>query len=205
MKKKLVLASVLLASTFVYADDFKLGYVDVERIMTTAKPALALKNALSSKYSGKQKSLQALNDNLMKEQNQMQAIAKKANSLDQLSATDKSSLEKLQLQFQKDQATFQQQYIPFQQSLQKSQENAMAILLGRANTILKGISEKGSFDLVLTSQQLVYAKPKYDLTDQVIKQLNDIKSQNLIDQLNQADAKPLTANSLQSLSGSSAK
>lgn len=192
MKKKLLLVGLLAASSVVFADDFKLGYIDVDKIFTQAKPSLALQNALKSKYAARQKEIQSLNSVLVKDQEQMQGVVKKATSMDQLSATDKAKVEKLQAQFQKDQAAFQQKYVPFQQAVQRSQDYATSILLGHANTILKGLSEKGGYDLVLTSRQLVYAKPKYDLTDQVIKQLNDVKSQEVLDELSKAEAKAMS-------------
>src|SRR6185437_9437602 len=102
------------------------------------------------------------------------AIMKKAPSMDKLSAADKASLETMGAQYQKDQATFQQKYMMFQQSTKQTQDYASALVLGKANSILKDISDKGGYDLVLTSNQLAYAKPKYDVTDQVIEQLNKV-------------------------------
>ena len=59
--------------------------------------------------------------------------------------------------------------------------------MGKANTILKQISDDGNYDLVLTSNQLIYAKPKYDLTDAVIEQLKKVNSDALVKQLQNAD------------------
>ena len=192
MQRKLLLISLLAVSTLANAAEFKLGYVDVSKIFSTSKPALAMQEALKAKFDPEQKNLKSMNDKLVSEQTQMQAIMKKAPSMDKLSATDKASLEKLEIAYQKDQGDFQQKYSAFQQSAQKAQDFASAAVLGRANTILKDISDKGGFDLVLTSNQLVYAKPKYDLTDQVIEQLNQVNSAELIKQLDNAEKQPAT-------------
>lgn len=190
MQRKLLLISLLIGSTLANASDFKLGYVDVSKIFSTSKPALAMQAALKTKFDPQQKNLKTMNDKLVSEQNQMQAIMKKAPSMDKLGVTDRASLEKLQTTYQKDQMEFQQKYTTFQQSAQKAQDFASAAVLGRANTILKDISDKGGFDLVLTSNQLVYAKPKYDLTDQVIEQLNQVNSADLIKQLDNVEKQP---------------
>lgn len=198
-KKVLVVTGWLLAGSLAYADDFKLGYVDVAKIFTTAKPAIALQQALKDKFSPQQKSLQAMNDNLLTEQQQIDGIEKKAPSMDKLSPADRTKLQTLGVQYQKDQAQFQQQYQVYQQKFQRNQEYASALVLGRANTILKDISDKGGYDLVLTSNQLVYAKPKYDLTDQVIAQLNKVDGSSLVKQLGNADNPQLSPAALNQL------
>jgi outer membrane protein len=193
MQRKLLLISLLASSTLAYASDFKLGYVDVSKIFSTSKPALAMQEALKTKFDPQQKSLKTMNDKLVSEQTQMQAIMKKAPSMDKLTTTDRASLEKLQTTYQKDQMDFQQKYTTFQQSAQKAQDFASAAVLGRANTILKDISDKDDFDLVLTSNQLVYAKPKYDLTDRVIAELNKVNSAELIKQLDNVEKQPMNS------------
>lgn len=191
--KKFLLGCALLSATVAFADDFKLGYVDVSKVFTTSKPAIAVQQALKVKFAPQQKVLQGMNNNLVSEQTQMQAIMKKAPDMEQLSPADRSKLESLNSKFQKDQAAFQQKYAVFQQSLQRAQDFASAKVLSQANTILKAISDKGGYDLVVTSNQLVYAKPKYDLTDQVIAQLNTVDTVSLIKQLDNIENQPLTA------------
>lgn len=191
-KKKILLGCVMLGCNFAFANDFKLGYIDVAKIFTTSKPAVAAQEALKTKYAPQQKMLQGMNDNLVSEQKQIEAIMKKAPSMDKLNSADRNNLEALESKYQKDQMAFQQKYTVFQQSLQKSQDFASAKVLGQANTILKTISDKGGYDLVVTSNQLVYAKPKYDLTDQVIAQLNTMDTTTLIKQLDNVENQPVT-------------
>ena len=198
MKKTFLLLTALLGASTVFADNFKLGYVDVSKIFTTTKQATALQDAMKAKFAPQQQTLKTMNDNLVKEQNQVNAIETNAGSPDKLSKADKDKLTKLLSQFQKDQSAFQQKYSMFQQTMQKYQDYASAILLGKVNTILKNISDAGNYDLVLTSQQLVYAKPKYDLTDQVIEQLKKVDSNSLVKQLSNAE-KEQSATSLQQL------
>ena len=72
----------------------------------------------------------------------------------------------------------------YQQNVQKSQELALSLLMTKTNAILKDMSDKKGYDLVLTSNQLVFAKAKYDLTDQVMDQLNTIDTTDIIKQIN---------------------
>lgn len=193
--KKILLLSMLLSTSSVFADNnFKLGYVDVGKIFATSKPALAAKQALKAKFMPEQKDLQAGNQQLMNEQAQMQALMKTAPSLDKMTPSNRTKLEALNQKFQKDQANFQRKYMAFQQHLQRSQDFASAKVLAVANTILKDISDKGGYDLVVTSNQLVYAKPKYDLTDQVILQLNQMDTNKLVKQLDNIENQSLNTN-----------
>lgn len=191
-KTKFLFSGLILMSSLAHAD-FKLGYVDVSKVFTTSKPAVAMQENLKAKFAPQEQELKQLNDSIVKQQAAIQEIMKKAPSIDKLSATDKASLEKMGAQYQKDQGSFQQKYMVFQQRSKQVQDYASALVLGKANAILKDISDKGGFDLVLTSNQMAYAKPKYDLTDQVIEQLNKVDSNALIKQLSDAEKQAAAA------------
>lgn len=182
--KLAILLGLGLASSVAFADDFKLGYINVDRVFAEATPAKAIQQALKDKYAPQQTELQTMNTNIVNEQNQMQAIASKANSFDKLPKAEQTKLKTLETQYQKDQGTFQQKYVAFQQGLQKSQELALSLLMTKTNAILKDLSDKKGYDLVLTSNQLVFAKAKYDLTDQVMDKLNAIDTTDIIKQIN---------------------
>jgi outer membrane protein len=182
--KLAILLGLGLASSVAFADDFKLGYINVDRVFAEATPAKAIQQALKDKYAPQQTELQTMNTNIVNEQNQMQAIASKANSFDKLPKAEQTKLKTLETQYQKDQGTFQQKYVAFQQGLQKSQELALSLLMTKTNAILKDLSDKKGYDLVLTSNQLVFAKAKYDLTDQVMDKLNAIDTSDIIKQIN---------------------
>lgn len=182
--KLAVLLGLGLASSVAFADDFKLGYINVDRVFAEATPAKSIQQALKDKYAPQQAELQTMNTNIVNEQNQMQAIASKATSFDKLPKADQTKLKNLEMQYQKDQGAFQQKYGVFQQGLQKSQELALSLLMTKTNAILKDLSDKKGYDLVLTSNQLVFAKAKYDLTDQVMDKLNAIDTSDIIKQIN---------------------
>lgn len=195
MCKKLLLASLLVISSLSFADSFKFGYVDVNKIFTTAKPAIALREAITAKLAPQQAELKSLKAKLDVEGAGVQALEKKTTDIDKLSSADRAKVEK----FQHDQMILQQKYTIYQQTSKNIQDYASALLLGKANTILKQISDSGGYDLVLTSNQLIYAKPKYDLTDAVIEQLKKVNSDALVKQLQNADKDGQNMAKLQSL------
>lgn len=187
-KAKLALLGMSLASSMVFADDFKLGYINIDRVFAEAKPSKDIQDALKDKYTPEQEKLQKMNNDIASEQSQIQTIIAKAPSFDQLTKVEQSQLTTLETKYQKDQAVFQQQYAAFQQNLQKSQEVALSMLMSRTNAILKDLSDKDGYDLVLTSNQLIYGKSKYDITDQVMSQLNKMDANDIIKQINSQTA-----------------
>ncbi len=192
MKNKLLLLSAMLGASVVYADSFKLGYVDVSKIFTTAKPAIALQNSLKAEFEPQQSALKTLNDKLVTQQTTIKDFEASVGSPEKLTSADKAKLTKLGTEYQKNQMDFQQKYSIYQQTMQKTQDLASALLLSKVNMILKNISDAGGYDLVLTSNQLVYAKPKYDLTDQVIAQLKSVNADDLVKQLKTAEKEQAT-------------
>jgi outer membrane protein len=182
MQKKSLLAVLALVSSLSFAE-FKLGYVDVSKVFNNSKPAQALQAAMKAKLEPKQQELQGLKAQVDAEQAQVQAIEKKTPNMDKLSAADKSKVEK----FQRDQFAMQQKYMAYQQYAQGMQDYASALLLSKVNEILKNISDSEDYDLVLTSNQLVYAKAKYDLTDTIIEKLKTVNSDELLAQLKNAE------------------
>lgn len=187
-KFSILVSGILFVSQIVYAEPFKVAYVDVNKVFTSSRPALALQDVLKSKFSPDQERLKKMNDSLVSQEKQMQELMKKVNKTN----IDKEKLNKFNI----DQSNFQVEYYKFQQRFQKYQDYATALLLGKANQILKDISDKGNYDLVLTSNQFVYAKSRYDVTDTLLAKLNEVKSDDLVKKLNQVDEKQITPNVL---------
>jgi hypothetical protein len=104
------------------------------------------------------------------------------------------------MKFQENYMALQTKAMHFQQTAQKVQDTASALVLDKTNSILKELSEKGGFDLVLTSQQLVYAKSAYNITDQVIEKLNAVNSADIIKKLEAAE-KAMLAGGGQAMGG----
>lgn len=197
--KKIALLVTILASGSVFADNFNFAYIDVGKIFTQSVPAQAMQKVLKDKFAPDQTQLQQLNQALVVDQGQLKSLQEKYPSLDKASATGRATIERVSKKYQQDQMAFQQKYSIFQQKMQHTQDYASALLLGKANTILKNISEKNGYDLVLSSNQLVYVKPKYDVTDEVLSQLNKIDTQALVRQLDNADKQNLSPEALKAL------
>ena len=69
---------------------------------------------------------------------------------------------------------FQRKQREFREDLNLRQNEEMASVLERANRAIKAIAEAEKYDLIL--QDAVWANPRLDITDKVIKALSDEKA-----------------------------
>ena len=66
---------------------------------------------------------------------------------------------------------FQRKQREFREDLSQRQNEEMAAIFERVNKIIKQIAETEKYDIIF--QEAVYANPRIDITDKVIKTLGD--------------------------------
>ena len=66
---------------------------------------------------------------------------------------------------------FQRKSREFQEDLSVRKNEELARVLEQANRVVQQVAEKEKYDIIL--QEAVYVNPKHDITDKVIKALND--------------------------------
>ena len=66
---------------------------------------------------------------------------------------------------------FQRKQREFREDLSQRQNEEMASIFERVNKIIKQIAEAEKYDIIF--QEAVYANPRIDITDKVIKALGD--------------------------------
>jgi outer membrane protein len=66
---------------------------------------------------------------------------------------------------------FQRKQREFREDLSQRQNEEMAAIFERVNKIIKQIAETEKYDIIF--QEAVYANPRIDITDRVIKALGD--------------------------------
>ena len=65
---------------------------------------------------------------------------------------------------------FQRKQREFREDLNQRRNEELAIVLERTNKVIKQIAESEKYDIVF--QEAVYASPRIDITDKVLKALN---------------------------------
>jgi outer membrane protein len=156
-----VLLSLLLFAAPALAQEFKLGYVSLDRIIKEAVPAKNAQAKLEQEFSKREKDLQAQGANLkgMAEQLEREAPT--------LSETQRAARQKQLVELDRD---FQRKRREFQEDLNARRNEELQQVFERANRVVKQVADAEKYDLIL--QEAVYVNPRHDITDKVIKALN---------------------------------
>jgi outer membrane protein len=157
------LASGLLAGAAV-AQDFRIGFVNTERIFREANQAKAAQAKLEQEFSRREKEVQALATSLKAASEKFEREAPTLPESQRV--TRQRQLVEMDRDFQRKQREFQEDL-----NLRKNEE--LQQVLERANRVIKQVAEAEKYDLVI--QEAVYINPKHDITDKVLTGLNNLR------------------------------
>jgi outer membrane protein len=143
------------------ADDFRVGFVNTDRIFREANTAKAAQSKLEQEFSRREKDLNDLGASLKT------ASEKFEREAPALSEQQRAQRQKALIDQDRE---FQRKRREFQEDLNARKNEELQQVLDRANRVVKQVAEQEKFDLIL--QEAVYINPKYDITDKVIKALN---------------------------------
>lgn len=167
MSRWLVLGAFLLGSTplAAFAEDVKLGYVDLQRALNETEDGRKAKANLKKVFDAKQKELDEQQEALKKD---IEDLNKKRTLLPAEKVREKET--ELQDRMQK----VQQTYMRHQQDLSGKEQEATAKIFERMSKIINKIALAENFTMVLDRQQsaVLFAKPHLDLTNELIRRYN---------------------------------
>ena len=158
------LASLVLVAALAsqaQAQEFRIGFVNTDRIFKEASTAKAAQAKLEQEFSKREKDLQELGVSLKSGADKLEREAPT------LSEGQRTTRQKQLLEMDRD---FQRKRREFQEDLNSRKNEELQQVLERANKVVKIVAEAEKYDLVL--QEAVYVNPKHDITDKVIKALN---------------------------------
>jgi outer membrane protein len=149
-------------SAFPVSAEVKIGFVNSQRVLNDAPQAARAKKKIEKEFEKRDQELQKLAKQL---QTLQESVEK--NSLT-MPESEKRSKEREFGELNRD---FQRKQREFKEDLNLRQNEEMAAIYERVNKAIKGIAEAEKYDLIL--QEAVYANPRLDLTDKIIKALGD--------------------------------
>jgi outer membrane protein len=161
-----MLAAAVLAAgvTAAAAQELKIGYVNSERVLREASPAKAAQAKLEAEFSKREKELA---DVAAKLKTASEKLEKDAPTL---AEGDRSRRQRDLVEQDRE---FQRKRREFQEDLNQRKNEELAGVVDRANKVIKQIFETEKYDVIL--QEAVFAGPRVDITDKVIKALNGSK------------------------------
>jgi outer membrane protein len=154
-------AMLTLAAWGAQAQELKIGYVNSDRVLRDAVPAKAAQAKLETEFGKREKEL---NDIAAKLKAAGDKLDKDAPTL---AEAERNRRQRDLVEQDRD---FQRKRREFQEDLTQRKNEELASVVERANKVIKQIFETEKYDLIL--QEAVFASPKIDITDKVIKALN---------------------------------
>jgi outer membrane protein len=157
----MALWALALAVTPAMAQELKLGYVNSERVLRDSAPAKAAQAKLEAEFGRRERELNDI-------RNRLKAAADKfEKDAPTLPESEKSRRQRELVDQERD---LQRKQREFQEDLNQRKNEELAAVVERANRVIRQIFETEKYDAIL--QEVVFAGPRVDITDKVIRALN---------------------------------
>lgn len=154
-------SSLLLLSMPLFAEDFRVGFINTDRIFREANTAKVAQTKLEQEFSKREKELVDLGNSLKTNSEKLER------DLPTLSETQRTTKQR---QLADQDREFQRKRREFQEDLNARKNEELQMVLEKANKVVKQVAEAEKYDLIL--QEAVYINPKHDITEKVIKAIN---------------------------------
>jgi outer membrane protein len=142
----------------------KFGFVNTERILRDAAPAVRAQKKIEAEFQKRDQELAKVADQLK----QMQEDIEK-NSVT-MGETQRRTKEREFADLNRD---FQRKQREFREDLNQRRNEELAQVVEQANRVIRQIAEQEKYDIIF--QDAVFASPRIDITDKVIKALDQGK------------------------------
>jgi outer membrane protein len=155
------LAMGMLAQGHAQAQEFRIGFVNTDRIFREAAAAKAAQTKLEQEFAKREKELGDLANTLKAASDKFEKEAPT------LAESQRGTRQRALVDQDRD---FQRKRREFQEDLNARKNEELQGVLERANKVVKQVAEAEKYDVIL--QEAVYINPKHDITDKVLKALN---------------------------------
>jgi outer membrane protein len=157
----IVLLSGLLASGPAFAQT-KIGFVSLDRILRDAPVAQRAQKKIEQEFSKRDQELGKMAEQIKKQQETLEK-----NSVT-MSDADRQKRERELNDLNRE---FQRKQREFREDLNTRRNDELAGVVERANRAIRQIAEAEKYDIIF--QEAVWANPRIDITDKVIKALDE--------------------------------
>ncbi|SDX94677.1 OmpH family outer membrane protein [Nitrosomonas halophila] len=145
------------------AQEIKIGVVNTEKILRESIPAVMAQKKIEQEFQARDARIKQLSS-------QAKALQQELESNDGMTEADRRIKER-------ELATLSRQYHRAQQQMREDlslrQNEEYGLILDRINQVIQELAELQAYDLILQLQDSVYRSARIDITDQVIKVLDE--------------------------------
>jgi outer membrane protein len=164
MRRLMLVLAVALASRATFAQNVKIGYVDVQRAVQEVEEGKQARARLKSELDQKRANLDQKRANLEK---------MKADYDKQAPVLSEDAKRKKQEELQKAFIEAQNEAGQMQEELSGKEQEAMQNISKRLLAVVAEISDKENFSFVLDKAALLYAPAASDITNEVVRRYNE--------------------------------
>lgn len=164
LSRTLFIGALGLTALTAQAEDFRVGFINTDRIFREANTAKVAQTKLEQEFSKREKDLVELGNALKVNSEKLERDSPT------LSETQRSARQR---QLGDQDREFQRKRREFQEDLNARKNEELQQVLEKANKVVKQVAETEKYDLIL--QEAVYINPKHDITEKVIKVINSGK------------------------------
>ncbi len=161
LKKISIFCAMFLSLSYANAQSLKIGVIDADKIMQEAKISKAAQAKIQKEVTKREEDLKAISA-------KGQALLDKfQKDLAKLSDTDKQK-RKQELDTLDD--GFKAKQAQYEEEIAKIKSTELSSVISNTNAVIKTVAAQEKFDLIL--QDAIYVAPNIDITDKVLKILN---------------------------------
>ncbi|MBP6058583.1 MAG: OmpH family outer membrane protein [Nitrosomonas sp.] len=162
----MVLIAITLTSGFVVAtaSDIKIGVVNTEKILRESLPAIQAQKRIEQEFVPRDEDIKKM---AVQAKTLQDKLEKEGVSMEE---TERRSLERNLANLSREYQRAQKQ---MREDLSVRQNEEYSVILERTNRAISRIAEIEKYDLILQLQDSVYRSHRIDITDQVIRTLNN--------------------------------
>ena len=163
---RLMLLSLLalFAASSVARAEGRVGYVNLERILRDSAPAVRAQKKIEQEFAKRDQELGKMAEQLKRQQ---ETLEKNAVTLPESERT------KREREFADLNREFQRKQREAREDFNQRRNEELSGVIERANRAVKQIAEADKYDIIF--QEAVWASPRIDITEKVIKALDESK------------------------------
>ncbi|MBY0473617.1 MAG: OmpH family outer membrane protein [Nitrosomonas sp.] len=153
-------------SSFVaaFAGDIKIGVVNTEQILRESKPAIQAQKKIEREFVPRDEDIKKM---AMKAKTLQDKLEKESIDMEE---SERRNMERNLANLSREYQRAQKQ---MREDLSVRQNEEYSMILERTNRAISEIAENENYDLILQLQDSVYRSQRIDITDKVIKALNN--------------------------------
>ncbi|HIP76820.1 MAG TPA: OmpH family outer membrane protein [Psychromonas hadalis] len=141
----------------------KVAVVYPAKIMQESPQRAQIIKKLESEFKGRYEELQTLEKKIKKGESKLKRDGE---------LMSKDDVIKLQRDLQTKVATYKLKRKAFEEDNRRRQGEEQQKALKLVSEVINAVAKKGDYDIILNGEQIVFAKPAFDISDEVIKEIS---------------------------------